>query len=444
MPDEKNFLSRIENYIACHRMMNMQSVYLVGVSGGADSVCLLLVLKRFGYRVEAVHCNFHLRGAESDRDEHFVDMLCKKESVPLHVVHFDTREYAALHKVSIEMAARELRYGYFERLMTDIFASGICIAHHRDDSVETFLMNVVRGTGIHGLTGIQPVNGNIIRPLLCVSRNEIECYLKSINQDFITDSTNLIADVTRNRIRLNVIPMLEEINPSVSSNIQKTCERLDEIAKIADCAIHGIISRAVQEAGGRTLFSLSSFRKDGAPESALFAFLSPYHFTPMQCEQIYHNLDAPTGRSFISSSHELFFSRGDIVVYPKMVLPKPMRILEPGIYVYGDLCKMQFSISGTPSVSKDADIATLDADKVKFPLVLRPIEEGDSFYPFGMKGSKLLSDYLTDMKCDMFEKRRQLVVCDASGSIIWVVGRRTDNRFRITSDTSSALKIVRK
>ena len=166
-------------------------LFLVALSGGADSVCLLLAMKRLGYRVEAIHCNFHLRGAESDRDEEFCKRLCEREQIPFHTVHFDTKTYAEVHKVSIEMAARELRYNYFEQLRKAIDAEAILVAHHKNDAVETLLMNLLRGTGIHGLQGIKPRNGRIIRPLLCVSRQEIVEWLNMIGQDYVTDSTNL-------------------------------------------------------------------------------------------------------------------------------------------------------------------------------------------------------------------------------------------------------------
>lgn len=225
-----NFVASVSSFANIHHLFAKEGVYLVALSGGADSVALLLALLDMGVRVEAVHCNFHLRGEESDRDEQFCKDLCSKYNVELHLVHFDTCEYAALHHVSIEMAARDLRYAYFERLRSDMGAEAICVAHHRDDSVETVLLNLVRGTGLRGLRGIQPKNGNIVRPLLCVSRDDIECFLDSIGQDYVTDSTNLHDDVKRNKIRLDVLPLLETLNPDVRQSIFRTslraCDRV--------------------------------------------------------------------------------------------------------------------------------------------------------------------------------------------------------------------------
>ena len=230
-------IRRVERYIDKHGLLSKDDLHLVAVSGGADSVALLIVLQSMGYRVEAVHCNFQLRGEESLRDELFVKNLCYIKNIPLHIIHFDTKIYAELHQVSIEMAARELRYRYFKQLRQDVGAADVCVAHHRDDTVETVLLNLVRGTGLRGLTGIHPRNGYILRPLLCVSRQEIEAYLKAKGQEYVTDSTNLEADVQRNVIRLKVLPLLKELNPAVAENIQRTAENLVEAQQVLDAVV---------------------------------------------------------------------------------------------------------------------------------------------------------------------------------------------------------------
>ena len=229
--------SKVEEYIRRYKLLDISQLYLVALSGGSDSVALLLLLREAGYQVHAAHCNFHLRGAESDRDEHFCVDLCKQLGVELHRAHFDTSEYAALHKVSIEMAARELRYRWFDQLCDDIGAAGVCVAHHRDDLVETVLLNIVRGTGLRGLTGIQPRNGRVLRPLLCVSRAEIETYLAERGQAYVTDSTNLEADVLRNKVRLQVLPLLRELNPAVSENIYRMAENVKEAQTVLDAIV---------------------------------------------------------------------------------------------------------------------------------------------------------------------------------------------------------------
>ncbi|MDY3944446.1 MAG: tRNA lysidine(34) synthetase TilS [Prevotella sp.] len=236
-----SFVDRVRRFASVHELFVYGGKYIVALSGGADSVSLLFVLKHLehelGIGVEAAHCNFHLRGAESVRDEEFCKQLCDRLSVPLHLIHFDTQAYADLHRVSIEMAARDLRYGYFENLRRDIEAQDICVAHHRDDSVETVLLNLVRGTGLRGLRGIQPRNGNIIRPLLSLSREDIVQYLDALGESYVTDSTNLHNDVKRNKIRLDVMPLLRELNPSVSQSIFESSLRVGEALKVFDEAM---------------------------------------------------------------------------------------------------------------------------------------------------------------------------------------------------------------
>ena len=266
--------SKIDAYIKKYKLLNTNDLYLVALSGGADSVALLLLLKEHGFNVHAAHCNFHLRGVESDRDEAFCMELCQELGVELHRAHFDTHEYAELHKVSIEMAARELRYRWFEQLRQDVGAAGVCVAHHRDDSVETVLLNLVRGTGLRGLTGIQPRNGCILRPLLCVSRAEIEAFLSERRQKYVTDSTNLETDVLRNKVRLQVLPLLCELNPAVSENIQRTAENLGEAQEVLDAILTNYNSSNVLE--------LSELDKYGSSEYVVFEWLKNYGFNGSQ------------------------------------------------------------------------------------------------------------------------------------------------------------------
>ena len=237
-----DFLKKVSAFIAKHQMLQKEGTYLVALSGGADSVALLCAMQALGYRVKAAHCNFHLRGEESLRDAQFCKQLCKERGIFMHQTNFDTRAHAAKRKISIEMAARQLRYTYFYKMFWKYGYAGVCIAHHRDDSVETLLINLIRGTGIHGLRGITPVNEIFYRPLLGVSRMEIEDYLSSIGQDYITDSSNLVDDVVRNKIRLNVLPLLETINPSVRKSIAKTADRMRDAAAIIDRVMETIVA----------------------------------------------------------------------------------------------------------------------------------------------------------------------------------------------------------
>ncbi len=457
-------LNKVKTFIDTHKLLPLDSRYIVGLSGGADSVALLLILKELGYYVEAAHCNFLLRGEESQRDEDFCIKLCKENNIELHLIHFDTAEYAELHKVSIEMAARTLRYNYFEALRHDIGADAICIAHHRDDSVETVLLNLVRGTGLRGLMGIQPINGNIIRPLLCCSKAEIEAYLTTKKQVFVTDGSNLVADVKRNKLRLEVVPKLRELNPSFDETVMKMSENLDEAEKIIISSIENAFPNivSIEKGDAGTLFlqlmkgkpkqalpnlriNIAALRAYVSPEYFLFFLLVPYGFTPSQVRNIASFLSSDSGKEYITDSYTLLFDR-------KMMLllrheenaPKPLRLPETGRYIYSEQCKIEIKEEVVDSnfvIPTDTNHIVVDKAAVHFPLTLRHVEVADRFHPFGMRGSKLVSDYLTDLKVDAVSKRRQLVLVDGNGEIMWVVGRRSSETYRICNTTAMALHI---
>ena len=422
---------KVERYINKHNLLNTNELYIVALSGGADSVALLLLLKNAHFNVHAAHCNFHLRGEESDRDEAFCVELCQRLGVELHRAHFDTREYAELHKVSIEMAARELRYKWFEQLRQDIGAAGICVAHHRDDSAETVLLNLVRGTGLRGLTGIQPRNGYILRPLLCVSRAEIETFLAEKGQKYVTDSTNWEADVQRNVVRLAVLPLLRRLNPAVVENIQRTAENLAEAQQVLNVTIAKINSS--------NILNLSDLEIYGSSEYLAFEWLKKYGFNGDQVRQI---LDAETGKIISSATgYDVLKDRGRLIVEPALQPFKSMRIPEEGTYFLGD--NARFSVRKKPVyVSKEPHIVTLDAAKIQFPLTIRRVEEGDWMQPYGMKGRKLLSDLMTDLKMTVFEKRRQLVVVDNQGVVVWAVGLRVADFVAVTEVTNEVFELT--
>ena len=423
-------LSKVKDYIKKHKLLSLSDLYIVALSGGADSVALLLLLDEMGYKVHALHCNFHLRGEESDRDERFCEDLCLKKNIPFHRIHFDTLMYAETHKMSVEMAARELRYRYFEQLRKDIGAEGICVAHHQDDTVETVLLNLVRGTGLRGLTGIQPRNGAILRPLLCVTRTEIEAYLATKQQDYVTDSTNLETDFVRNKIRLQVVPLLRLLNPAVSENIVRTAEHLTEAQKVLDAV--------VDTYKGSNQLDLCALQQVGSAEYIVFEWLKQYGFNGSQVQQV---ISAETGSIFSSpTGYEVLKDRDRLLVEPTIMAFTPIRIPEEGTYVLPDDRRLNVRRSN-PFVSKDSHEATLDARQVRFPLTVRRVEEGDWMIPYGMTGRKLLSDLMTDLKMSLFDRRRQLVVVDTQGAVVWAIGLRTDHRCRVTDATQEVIAI---
>ena len=397
-----------------------------GIERRADSVALLRVLLRLGYVCEAAHCNFHLRGEESVRDERFVRALAESLGVPLHVIHFDTNAYAASHNVSVEMAARELRYDWFAKLRQECGAKVVAVAHHRDDSVETFLLNLVRGTGINGLQGIRPVNGEVVRPLLCVSRAEILDYLSSLGQDYVTDSTNLQDEFVRNKLRLNVIPMLETINPSVSDTIVETARRLADVAQVYQEAIQAARKRVMPD--GETINIPTLCREPGA-QNLLFELLYPLGFNAAQVSDVFRALHGESGRMFHSREWTLLIDRDRLIRRPSgEVEPQP------------ELCVERMEVDTDFLVPHTNEEAYIDASMVHGELTLRKWQSGDKFIPFGMKGFKSVRNYLRDKKFSRFEKERQWVVCDGD-RIVWLVNERVDNRFRVMPETRLVIKM---
>ncbi|MBO4820809.1 MAG: tRNA lysidine(34) synthetase TilS [Prevotella sp.] len=432
----------VEDFIANHRLMGRDKTTLVALSGGADSVALLYVLHDLGYPIEAVHCNFHLRGEEADRDEDFCRRLCEGLGVAFHMAHFATREYAETHHVSIEMAARFLRYDYFERLRVDIGADVVAVAHHKDDSVETVLLNLIRGTGVHGLAGIAPKRDHIVRPLLCVGRGDIEAYLAEKGLTYVTDSSNLVDDVVRNKIRLNILPLMRDINPSVADSIAMTAERVRQAAAVFDQTMAKRVADAMVGTQGKGVVAYDL--RQVPDEYTLFYMLKDFGFSPAAVADIFLAMQTHrTGAVFASTSHELAFHRERMFVRPLQSPFKPMTIPIEGNYVLAENKKLKVSrkvIDNTFDLPKQPLMVALDADKVVFPLYVRQAVQGDRFAPFGMNGkTRLVSDFLTDLKIDLFQKRDQLILTDASGTILWVMGRRPDHRFRITETTIHAL-----
>lgn len=425
-------LNKVERFIESNNLLRRNNLYLVALSGGADSTALLRVLIDLGYSVEAAHCNFHLRGDESMRDERFCQQLCQRLGVGFHLVHFDTLTYANLHKLSIETAARQLRYQWFEQLRQDIGAADVCVAHHKDDNVETVLMNIIRGTGLNGLCGIRPRNGHIVRPLLSVARDEILYYLHSIGQDYVVDSTNLIDDATRNKIRLKVLPYLKSINNSVSDNINLLSNRMVEVEKVVKSSLKA--SR-----------NFNDICNSASPELMVFELLSPLGFNHNQIADITrHILGGDKGQTWQSGKYEICLGHDEIEIFQSQDIKKVNIVIpEPGVYVIDENMKLvvrSLEWNGQEGIPRSANKVFVNADKVGFPLTLRNPMAGDRFVPFGMKGSKLLSDFLTDRHISALNRQRQLLLTCPDG-IVWVVGQRIDNRVRVSSSTKSILSI---
>lgn len=429
---------KVERYIDEHGLLKQGEKVLVAISGGADSVALLVALRKLEYDCEAIHCNFHLRDEESDRDELFTKELCERLGVTLHIVHFDTKAYAVKRGISIEMAAREQRYVAFEEHRKAIGAQAIAVAHHRDDSAETLLLNLTRGTGIKGLRGIQPKNGNIVRPLLCVGRDEIVDYLKWRGESYVTDSTNLTCEYTRNKLRLEVIPKLAEINPSILDTLSATAQRVSEAERIYRHAIEEAIERVKQ---GNEI-NTTALLKEIAPSTILHEILSPLGFNSAQIENISRSMENEGAKQFHATEWSVIKDRETLIIAPRQDFGQQNIVLpiEGTIETPQGVLTITFT-DFDDNIPRERNIACLDVEKLRLPLTLRNAHEGDRFAPFGMHGTKLVSDYLTDRKKSFIDKQAQLVVVDAGGEIVWIVDERPSARCCITEKTRRIVRL---
>jgi tRNA(Ile)-lysidine synthase len=420
--------------------MSRQQPAIVGLSGGADSVVLLNVLCALGFHCKAAHCNFHLRGEESDRDARFSREIAQNLGVEYIETDFDTKNVARDRKISVEMAARDLRYEWFESLRSNSPDSVIAVAHHRDDSIETFLLNLVRGTGIRGLTGIRPRNGHVVRPLLCVSKDEILHFAEENDLAFVSDSSNADEAFTRNAIRHRLLPLLETLNPSIRRSIETTMRNLAQTAEVYDNAI----SRGRFEAfdNRKNAINILAIKEFSSPEALLFEILNQYGFNAEVIADVSNALDSQPGKTFFSLRWRLTKDRDCFLLTENVeqenadlcfeIAENCHRIEQP---ITMDIGLQSACMSAIP---RTADTVCLDADRLKFPLIIRRWQPGDRFIPFGMSGFVKLSDYFTRAKISMPDKDRTWLLTSA-GDIVWIIGHRMDNRFRITEKSKKML-----
>ena len=408
---------------------------IVALSGGADSVALLLGLLRLGQPLVAAHCNFHLRGEESDADEAFVRRLCEERGVTLYVAHFETKDYAKQQRISIEMAARELRYDYFEKLRQQLGATSIAVAHHRDDNVETLLLNLVRGSGLKGLCGMRRQNGYIIRPLLELSRADIENYLHAEGQAFRTDSTNTDTAFKRNKIRHELLPLLRTLNPSVEATLAATMQRLAEAQTIVATALGATASDRLP---------LAELQASATPLTLVFDFLAPYGFSAAQCRQIALACSERVGAVYASDGFLCVRDRDALIVGKTPPVVKHFALpSDAGEVILPNGAKLtlrRLRRAEFADIPKSANVACLDLARIVPPLIVRSPHEGDRFAPYGMKGTQLVSDYLTNRKRNRLEKLSALLLCDAEGPL-WLINERPDQRAVITKETADVLLV---
>lgn len=434
------FEEKTLRYIHRHMPAVANGKILAAVSGGADSVALLRVLAALGCNCIAAHCNFHLRGDEADRDEAFVRKLCHDLGIELRCTDFDVEAYQKSHGVSTEMACRELRYEWFERQRAALGCSAIAVAHHRDDNIETFFLNLVRGSGITGLAGIKPCNGKIVRPLLGSSRDEIINYLETLGQDHVTDSTNLENDYARNKIRNVLLPEISRLFPSAMAGIELTLDNLQGDYAVWSGAVEAFKRDAVEECGhGQIKIDRRKLAASADPATLLNALLSRYGFNGEQTKAIASA--SRVGAVFESKEYVAEVGRNDISVF------SPGSFNNAETYALSDAGKIEKEkgilieiVDNSPEFEFDRSgkTAYFDADATGDRLTVRHWRQGDRFRPFGMKGTKKLSDYFNDRKFSLLQKLSTPIV-EMQGRIVWIAGERAADDFRVTPSSRRIL-----
>lgn len=415
---------------------------LIAISGGVDSVVLTCLLKMLNFNVSLAHCNFQLRGEESDLDELFIKDLGEDLLLQTFIVSFNTKEYCKEKKISTQVAARELRYNYFETLIQEHSFDYVLTAHHADDNLETFLINLTRGTGLEGLAGIPLENGKIIRPLLPFSRSVILNFANEHAIKWREDKSNSEDKYVRNKIRHQVIPVLKSINPSLLSSFNNTSEYLKENITIVNDRISDLSERIIIKEKGVLKMDINQILRLSNPKAYLYQFLKKYHFN--EWNKVYDLLTAQSGKYLLTNSHILLKNRDFLVL---SYLKDDKFLSSEKYYIYEkQIHKIDFpikiSVINSEKIKVDYKKTILvDKNLVIYPLVIRKREEGDFFYPKGMSGKKKVSKFFKDEKLSLIDKQNTWLLCDKNDTIIWIIGLRFDRRFQINNNTKSILKI---
>nr|WP_319267774.1 tRNA lysidine(34) synthetase TilS [uncultured Draconibacterium sp.] len=415
---------------------------LLAISGGIDSMVLLHLFERTGFEYGIAHCNFRLRGDESDGDEAFVHEQVEQHGTPAHFETFDTKEYASLKGISIEMAARELRYEFFERIRKEFEYDYIVTAHHQDDLIETFFLNLSRKTGIRGLTGIKEKKGKLIRPLLFASREEIEKYASENYIPYREDSTNSEVVYQRNFLRHKILPLFSELNPAFKKNFMASVDNLKAAYDVYENAIGNEIQQVLTKENGQTVVSISALQNSSHPKTVLLEILSGYGFNASVVDAVYQSLDTLSGKQFFSKTHRLVKDRDALFIQElKDDEDRVYYIEEDDMELFAPFdISVERVDANDFTIIKDSNIGCIDIDEVQFPLLMRKWQQGDYFQPLGMTGFKKVSDFFIDQKMPLHEKENTWLLCSGK-KIVWIMGYRLDNRFKVTDATQKVLKL---
>ncbi len=444
----KTLLQAFEKYVERHELFSHEDKILLTVSGGVDSMVMLSIFVRLNYNVEVAHCNFGLRGKESDEDTEMVLCECEKLGIVCHTKNFDTLGEMARTGDSMEMTARRLRYEWFYELCQTEGCTVIAVAHHANDSIETFFINLLRGTGLRGLTGINRQYGRVVRPLLYATRKDILEYAVQNHIPYREDSSNRSTKYLRNKIRLGLLPLLQEINPKFTALMRGNLYRLNDAQRFIDAAIDNIREVALHSENGIDTIEVGAIDSIYPRDFVIYELLnSSYGFKGDVVEELNKALKrGVTDRRFYSRDYVAYLDRGNILVArieeeddcEVIVERDEMRSYCGNSVLYYE----HTDIDNVNEYRLPSDVALIDESKLQYPLRLRRWREGDTFIPFGMAGRKKVGDYLTDQKVPIVERKRQFVLVSGE-DIVWVVGRRTDERFRVSAKTENILKVTK-
>lgn len=434
-------LTQFTNYIKENALCCPTDTILLAVSGGRDSVVMCDLFARAGFSFAIAHCNFHLRGADSDSDAAFASTLAQHYKVAFFCENFNTKAYAEQHKLSIEMAAREQRYAWFGKLLQDNNYRLLATAHHLNDSIETFFINLVRGTGPTGLQGIQLKQNQIIRPLLFASRSDIDAYIQDHALSYREDLSNNEDVFLRNYIRYHIVPEFKKLNPSFEATMQDNMGRIRVMNSFIQTEIQTWIDANVNTSNEQLTIPIRSLSKHKLSTVILFELLKDKGFHPSVIDQIHASLFTSTGKQFFSDAYRLVRDRESLLI-KKFEMTKHVNdvLIDALTTTLHSSINLSFETSSDIIISKDKHIATLDLDTIPFPLSVRKWEQGDYFYPYGMTQKKLLSDFFIDEKLSLFDKENVWLLCSGN-EIVWVIGYRIDNRFAVTKNTKMLYKI---
>ncbi|MBN2682895.1 MAG: tRNA lysidine(34) synthetase TilS [Bacteroidales bacterium] len=430
-----------KSFIANHKLCFPKDKILVAVSGGIDSIVLLDILYKLNFNITLAHCNFQLRGKESDDDEKLVKSLSEKYGIEFFLKRFNTKTFAEENRISIQMAARKLRYDWFNKTIEENSFNYVAIAHNKDDVAETFFINLLRGTGIRGLTGIKEKTGNIIRPIIFASRKEIEQYCKTNNLVYREDKSNESDDYLRNRIRHHLIPLLKEIKENSLNNIDTTILNLQETLLLFNEKISEIVENIVHEKNDSIYLNKNMLNNNPAKRTILYEIAKNYNFSSKMCDEIIEDINKQPGTKFISETHQITIDRDFIIISSSEKNPLKEYYIQPDDNEIHEPIHLLLEFSeNTKSIVNDNNIACLDFDLLKFPLKLRNYLPGDKFKPLGMKGMKKLSDFFTDKKIPLPEKQKIWILL-SDEKIVWVVNHRIDDRYKLNENTKRVVKI---